>query len=251
MIGSFWLSFCTQNNNHYATTESGQKVPLGQQLPITLNVYTHNHINQETGIAQQTDVNAQAHSENTNINQNTVKQHFNTFISNAKKSTTGFFNNIISCIKQHKLRTIGASIISSYGLINIMLSYYALCLSRKTSWTRWKKELCNAQLFAISNNELQKQLLVTIHQQCANAQQPIEPSRALVKFIEEINQEIKLLNRYKKILYIAQKMPLSRFIVKWQSYENVVKLHERLLFIKQLFFSWLANYNCNQTQTQK
>lgn len=254
-IGSYCLFFYAQNNDYnYATTESGQKIPFDQQVPITLNVHTHNHINQETGIAQQTDVQTHAQSENININHNqndiTFQQQFNTFITDTKQSTSNFFSDIISWIQQHKLRTVGASIVSSYTLMNMMLCYYAFCLSRRAIWASWKKELCNAQLFAIAHNDLQQQLLASIHQQCADTQNPIEPSRALAKFIEEMNQEIKLLIRYQKLLYIAQKMPFSRCIVKWHTHENITKLHERLVFIKQLFFSWLATYNCNQTQTQ-
>ena len=120
--------------------------------------------------------------------------------------------------------------------------------TQKTKWIVWQKERSNAELFALPHKQLQQQLLNAIHETCANQQNPIDPSHALAQFIEEIDKELKLLADYKKLLYVAQRLPLSRFIITWHTHEKITQLHERLLFIKHIFFSWLSVYNCNQTQ---
>ena len=136
----------------------------------------------------------------------------------------------------------GGALLITYGSVNlILLLDYAYCTSADR-WVAWKSEYSYADLWAMSKQDVEKELLHTIAQCNYNIKNPIDKAHPLIKFMQAIDTEIYCLKRYIKIASGIKKARLMKlFYTSDEKLETAKQLLERAQFIKQIFLSWLAD----------
>jgi len=149
----------------------------------------------------------------------------------------------------HKKKIIWSGTITSYILIAGFLVKGTIFMHKETTWAAWKKQLSMEELLALSQDQLGKELVHAIEQRHVNIKNPTDHITPLVRFIQTVDQEMKILNQYLAIAKTVRRCRLMRiFPTNNQKIERAQELKQRLLFIKHTFISWaatdnLANFN--------
>lgn len=132
-----------------------------------------------------------------------------------------------------------------------LYSYYCyqvicgnLYLQRTDLWSSWKHELSFDQLCLIPQQTLARELIFSIQQQGLDTQKPTDFMVPLVFFLHVIEEErIKLL--YYQTLYNRMTMLKcgAFFPFNKKRYDAIEKRLQRLSFVKNVFISWMAEFN--------
>ncbi len=138
----------------------------------------------------------------------------------------------------------GNTLLGSYATTSIMLisDYYFMHDTQR--WANWKHNLTFEELCAQPNQQLTKELILTINERHCNNQNPTDINHPLIAFINDINNEIYRINRYITIASFQKTMYLIKFFPTNETkIKNAEKLLTRTHFIRHLFLSWLTEYN--------
>jgi hypothetical protein len=137
----------------------------------------------------------------------------------------------------------GALVCCHFAVSAFLLSDYCFITQNKL-WANWKPECSFAQLCAISQQDLGKELILTIGQRNFNQKNPTDATHPLISFINDIDNEIKCIERYIKTATSVKKLGLIRiFPTNDTKIVYAEKQCERAHFIKHIFLSWLAEHN--------
>jgi hypothetical protein len=138
----------------------------------------------------------------------------------------------------------GGSLIGSYSSISLLLLADYHYLQDCSLWSRWKSDCSFADLCAIPEKELEKELIRTIAKRNCNKKNPTDMIHPLISFINTIDTEIYRINRYISTASAIKKCRLLPFFpTNDTKIANAQRLLERAHFIKHIFLSWLAEYN--------
>jgi hypothetical protein len=163
------------------------------------------------------------------------------------------FNCLKDLIKQlmweHRYKIAGGTVLGSYSAMSILLIADYHQLDNNMIWPRWKHTLTFEDLCAISQKELARELMLAIGQHHYNKTNPTDLAYPLIAFIKEIDWEIDTIKRYIKTTKIIKRLCLMPiFPTNEKKLNQTAKMLERVLFIKHIFLSWLADYNLTSTE---
>lgn len=143
------------------------------------------------------------------------------------------------------------------GALVTLYSYYCyqvisgnFYLKRTDLWSSWKQELSFDQLCLIPQQILARELVLSIQQHGLDVQKPTDFMIPLVSFLQVIEEErIKLL--YYQTLYnrITMLKCGSLFPFNKKRYNDIEKRLQRLSFVKNIFISWMAEFNIEHNRS--
>lgn len=143
------------------------------------------------------------------------------------------------------------------GALVTLYSYYCyqvisgnFYLKRTDLWSSWKQELSFDQLCLIPQQILARELVLSIQQHGLDVQKPTDFMIPLVSFLHVIEEErIKLL--YYQTLYnrITMLKCGSLFPFNKKRYNDIEKRLQRLSFVKNIFISWMAEFNIEHNRS--
>jgi hypothetical protein len=152
-------------------------------------------------------------------------------------------------IWQYRYKIAGGTAIGSYSAMSILLIADYHQLDNNMIWPRWKHKLTFEDLCAIPQKELAKELMLAIGQHHYNKTNPTDLAYPLIAFIKEIDWEIDTIKRYIKTTKIIKSLSLMKlFPTNERKLNQATKMLERVLFIKHIFLSWLADYNLTSAE---
>ncbi len=150
---------------------------------------------------------------------------------------------------QHRYKIAGGTAIGSYSAMSILLIADYHQLDNNMIWPRWKHKLTFEDLCAIPQKELAKELMLAIGQHHYNKDNPTDLAYPLIAFIKEIDWEIDTIKRYIKTTKIIKSLSLIKlFPTNERKINQATEMLERVLFIKHIFLSWLADYNLTSAE---
>ena len=193
---------------------------------------------------------AQSKSNATNTTINKIKLFVSQTIQQIKTlSPHDIGRSAASWGKLHKKKIVLYSAGTSYVLISCLIIQGNIFMRKSTIWSVWKKQLSMEELFAIPHDQLGKELVHAIQQRHVNVQNPTDHITPLVQFVQAVDQEMKILNRYLILATGIRRCRLTRiFPTNNKRIEQAQELKQRLGFVKHTFISWaatdnLANFN--------
>ena len=155
-------------------------------------------------------------------------------------------------IKKNKYKIIPYSIGSWYvGTWLLLLSshYY---FNQTDLWSDWQLTTPFTKLCARSEQLLQQELIFDIQRQYINQQNPTDFISPFVTFLSKINSEEKYINRYITVFNGINSLYLARlFLVTEKKIKEIELRKQRLTFVRELFLSWIAEYNINQGKAKQ
>lgn len=152
-------------------------------------------------------------------------------------------------IWEHRYKIAGGTVLGSYSAMSILLIADYHQLDNNMIWPRWKHKLTFEDLCAIPQKELAKELMLAIGQHHYNKTNPTDLAYPLIAFIKEIDWEIDTIKRYIKTTKIIKNLSLMKlFPTNERKLNRATKMLERVLFIKHIFLSWLADYNLTSAE---
>ena len=165
-----------------------------------------------------------------------------------KKVTTENYELLKKLVKkmlwERRYAIAGGSLLGSYSSISLLLLADYNYLQNNSLWARWKSYCSFADLCAIPEKELEKELIHTIAKRNCNKKNPTDMIHPLISFINTIDTEIYRINRYISTASAIKKCHLIKFFpTNDTKIANTQQLLERAHFIKHIFLSWLAEYN--------
>ena len=150
---------------------------------------------------------------------------------------------------EYRYKIAGGTAIGSYSAVNILLITDYYHLDNNMIWAHWKHQSSFEDLCAIPQKDLAKELLLAIGEHHYNKNNPTDLAYPLVTFIKHIDWEIDILKRYIKTVKAIKRLSLMTFFVtNDKKLDRVTKALDRVLFIKHIFLSWLADYNLASTE---
>jgi hypothetical protein len=239
--------------------------PQGQPVTVAVNVQPHVNIQPNVNMEPQNifqpgnTINttnqggaaiAQSMSNATNTTINRIRLFLSQKMAQIKTvSPRAVGRSAADWCSQNKKKIMKYGAVSIYLMISIVLIQGALFIRKQTTWASWKKQLSMEELLALSQDQLGRELVHAIQQRHMNVQNPTDHITPLVRFVQEVDQEMKTLNRY---LILATAIRRCRLI--WifptnnQKIEFAQELKQRLMFVRHTFISWaatdnLANFN--------
>jgi hypothetical protein len=115
------------------------------------------------------------------------------------------------------------------------------------SWSNWQSGRSLDDLFAMSHQKLESDLLFEIQTRYVHPCNPTDFIYSIVQSSTSLNTELEILHeqisRY-KWLETFQCMPL--FFIHKNELEALQEKHRKLSFMKHIFASWCANYKINK-----
>ena len=149
---------------------------------------------------------------------------------------------------EHRYRIAGGTILGSYSAMSLLLiaDYHHLTTMH---WAHWRQEQSFEQLCAIPQKELAKELLLSIGEHHFNKNNPTDLAYPLIAFIKDIDWEVDIIKRYIFTTRFIKKIGLMPiFPTNENKLNRAIKMLERVLFIKHIFLSWLADYHLTHTE---
>lgn len=165
-----------------------------------------------------------------------------------KKVTTENYDLLKKLVKkmlwESRYAIAGGSLVGSYSSISLLLLADYNYLQDCSLWCHWKKDCSFADLCALPEKELEKELIHSIAKRNYNKKNPTDMVHPLISFINTIDTEIYRINRYISTASAIKKCRLIKiFPTNDTKIATAQRLLERAHFIKHIFLSWLAEYN--------
>lgn len=118
-----------------------------------------------------------------------------------------------------------------------------LYVKKPELWCAWKSSLSFEQLLAIPHTELTKELVHEIQRRYLEPEMIEDFFEPLVLFMNDVSQEMNNLTYYRNLATWTKRLHMSWIIpINWQRYNKITTHIQRLLFIKNLFLTWAAEY---------
>ena len=141
--------------------------------------------------------------------------------------------------------TITALLISThYGYCYYRLYKAQRFLHDQTNWAHWQDDLTLEELTSIPKDNCTQQLIHEIQMRYASSIDPTDFVNPLALFLQQIDLELMQAKEAHTFFYRIDRYYLSRLFPNINiDVELATESLNRLLFIKQLFLSWMAHYN--------
>ena len=246
----------TETHSHHVTIDPGGgpvTVPVNVAVHIEPNIQPHNLFqpgNTVNNHSQGFGGIAQSQSTATNTTVNTIRLFLSQKIEQIKAvspraigQSAAHWGNIHK--KQILLYSAGTGYVVAAGI----LIHGTLFMRKSTPWASWKKQLSMEELLGIPQDQLGTELIHAIQQRHVNVQNPTDHITPLVRFVQAVDREMKMLNRYILLATSIRRCRLMRiFPTNNHKIEQAQELKQRLGFVKHTFISWaatdnLANFN--------
>lgn len=132
--------------------------------------------------------------------------------------------------------------------------YQVMCgnfyLKRTDLWSSWKNGLSFDQLCAIPQQSLARELILNIQQQGLDIQKPTDFTVPLVTFLYVIEEERKALLYYQTLHSRITMMKCGiLFPFNKKQYNRIEERLQRLSFVKNIFISWMAEFNLEHAKS--
>lgn len=152
-------------------------------------------------------------------------------------------NSLHHWIVTNKLRCALWSAGTLYGIVNGYLWYIKNQLDKHHCWSRWQSEKSLEELFAIPQNNLAQSLLFQIQQHYTHATKPTDFLQPLIHFMNDLEQEVRLLTLYQRLSAAVASCHLTKFSIVDEAFVAAIDNRlKRLAYLKGLFLSWIAQY---------
>ena len=238
------------------TLHSQQNIPIPNNgsTTVTINLNTAN----TAGLTQQNqlDQHANHHStQKTNVTTDTntelidpdFKKKLYDFYQEQSKNLQQASGNVSTWIKDHKLKTLGITLLLGYSCIAYQIYRSSAIIDNSQSWSNWHNGRSLEDLFTTPQNKLEADLLFAIQTRYVHPVNPTDFIYSIVQSSNSLQEEIKVLEeqiaRYRWIKK-ASCMPL--FFIDEQELESLQDKHKKLLFLKYILSSWCANYKIDK-----
>lgn len=159
-----------------------------------------------------------------------------------QEQSAHFFNS-------NKWYLLGASVLGSYSLLAYFIISGNRYLGDTNLWSSWRHELPMDQLLAIPQQQFAQELLREIQQRYTDATSIIDIARPLTTFLAMIEQEDEQLKWYQSVYSwlsyarLTKLVPLSQY-----RFSKIAERIARIAYYKNVFKSWAADYQFQQTQ---
>jgi len=138
-----------------------------------------------------------------------------------------------------------------------LYSYYCyqvicgnLYLKRTDVWSSWKHELSFDQLCQIPQQSLARELVLSIQHHGLDMQKPTDFMSPLVLFLQVIEQERITLLYYQTLYNRITTVKCSIiFPFNKKRYNRIEERLQRLSFVKNIFISWMAEFNIEHAKS--
>jgi len=154
--------------------------------------------------------------------------------------------------KKNRRNIIRYSIVSCYITICLFLLAVHYYLHQPNSWSQWQASVSLTELCTRPQQLLQQELIFDIQKRYLNQQNPTDFISPFVTFMNKITVEEKYINRYIALLNSIHRVYLGRlFLINEKKIREIELSKQRLIFVRQVFSSWAAEYNINQYHSNK
>jgi len=150
-------------------------------------------------------------------------------------------------LKKNKYKIIPAWYLTIWAIL-LSTHYY---FNQTNSWSGWQSAIPFTELYTRPQQLLKQELIFDIQKRYLNQQNPTDFISPLVTFMNKINREEKYLNYYTTILNGIKRLHIARlFLINEKKIKEAELRKQRLIFVRQLFLSWAAEYNINQEEAK-
>ncbi len=246
----------TETRSHQVIINPGGgpvTVPVNVTVHIKPNIQPHNRFQPDNTInnhSQGFGGTAQSQSTATNTTTNRIKLYLSQTVQQIKAvSPRAIGQSAAQWGDAHKKQIIIYGAATSYIVAAGILIHGSLFMRKSPTWASWKKQLSMEELLEVPSDQLGKELIHAIQQRHVNVQNPTDHITPLIRFVQAVDHEMKILNRYIMLASSIRRCRLMRiFPTNNQKLEQAQELKQRLGFVKHTFISWaatdnLANFN--------
>lgn len=153
--------------------------------------------------------------------------------------------------KTHKGKITLGMIGGLYAAIGISLVYLSYKILQQATWSSWKDTIPNDMLTAVPHQELGKELLFAIQQRYQTPKNLTDFLTPLVLFLQDVDKEIALLNKF---LRLHDWLHIMRLSILFPRQEVLIqRTHEklqRLSYLRQVFLHWVTDYKITVNTSQ-
>lgn len=204
----------------------------GNNDPLVINVYSNNN-NQ---LSQNTNVKNQSNLENTSAQNQQLNQPTN-------KPTEKNPYNLSAILNHYKFYLLAGSLLATYGYFFAKILTDHWFINRSDTWASWKQNIKLDTLQQYPREKLIDELMHNIQTSHLDTD-PINASAPLAHFMQNIDYEIKRIQRYLKVSTFLQR---TKLLLIFPTNATTIKMARTKLprahFVKEVFVSWAADYN--------
>ena len=226
-------------------------IPPGS--PVTVNVTTNVDARTTTKNINESNQTTQQQTTQTQINVQEIKQ----VITNYAQSCVNFAHLTKDMLleqsqtfyEQYKKWFIPAGLCVVYVYVLYELTKGNQIIANHNAWAAWNDDMCLVTLAEIPEKKLYGELIVDIQKQYTDPLNPTDWVTPCIIFHEKLLEEQKILERYLRIGRWLESLKLSLiYPVNATRLEQAQEKLERLMFVRDLFFTWAANYKIDSNQ---
>ncbi|MCK5632867.1 hypothetical protein KAH94_03905 [bacterium] len=174
-----------------------------------------------------------------------LKQSIVRSIDEAKQQTL----SLLGTMWNHKFKIAVSGVISIYLYVLYKVTNMNNYLKKENLWSSWKKGCSIAELLAIPQNDLSNELICKIQSVYIQAEQPTNPMDSFSLFIQGVDLEMKQLKSFKTLCSRISNLGLQDLFPSYsEKKEQIEERIERLVYFKNAFSSWLAEYKLKRLE---
>lgn len=125
-------------------------------------------------------------------------------------------------------------------------------LERTDLWASWRGETSLELLITIPQHELAKELILEIQRCYSNAQNPTDFITPLITFMRAIDLEIITIKKYLSVYQWLTRLQLQNlFPINQRLFNLLGETCSKLIYIKNLFLVWAAEYKISHNKKKR
>jgi hypothetical protein len=148
---------------------------------------------------------------------------------------------------KHAFGLVAGTVACAYLTRTVIIYQTTLVLKKKRSWCNWKHELSFEQLMHNDSKELAHNLLTAIQEHHFNPHNPADHVYPVTRFLDAIQHETNVLNRYISLVKWEHKFQLYRLFSHKDLSPVVTQRLDKLAYLKSLFFDWAREHRTTRT----
>ena len=148
---------------------------------------------------------------------------------------------------KHALGLAAGTIACAYLTRTVIIYQTTLVLKKKRSWCNWKYELSFEQLINSDQKNFSRELLTAIQERHFNTHNPSDHVYPVTQFLDSVQHEANVLNRYLQLVKWEQKLQLYRLFSQKDLSSAVMQRLNKLSYLKSLFFDWAREHRTTRS----
>ena len=125
-------------------------------------------------------------------------------------------------------------------------------LERPDTWNSWRADMPFDLLVTIPQHELAKDLILEIQRKYSNTQNPTDFISPLISFVQTIDKEINTLKKFIDAYWLITKLHVEKLLpVNIKQFATLNERYKKLLYLKNVFLSWAAEYKVNHNKNKR